>query len=111
MDRAQAIGKRPYFLEDGLISKEGTSTQHGAKILRGMVRTADRCIHGLGDHSAGRGKVCRGALQVLPDPCGISASIWTGRLLAHSTSNPQQAKGWHSEQLTRWRPSLSPVRC
>ena len=58
-------------------STGGISTQHGAKILRGMVRTANRCIHRLGDHPAGRGQVCRGALQVLPDPCGSRASIWS----------------------------------
>src|SRR5439155_18381101 len=56
------------------ISRGGTSTQHGAKILRGMVRTADRCIRGFGDHSASRGQVCRGALPDVADPCGSIAS-------------------------------------
>ena len=63
-----------------------------------MVRTADRCIHGLGDHSAGRGQVCRGALQVLPDPCGRRASLWSRRLHKHSAQNAQQAKSRHSER-------------
>ena len=48
-----------------------------------MGRTADRCIHGLGDHSAGRGQVCRRALQVLPDPCGSRASICSRRRRKH----------------------------
>src|SRR5207249_671858 len=110
MGRAQAIGKRPYFLDDGLISKGGTSTRHGAKILRGMVRTADRYIHGLGDHSAGRGEVCRGALQVLPDPCGSRASLWSRELCKRSAQNDRQAKSQHTGRQTQCGTELGKER-
>ena len=69
----------------------GTSTRHGAQILPGMVRTRDRCIRGLGNHSAVRGQVCQGALQVLPDPCG---SWDPAKCPAGMVRNTQLGKHW-----------------
>ncbi len=57
-----------------------------------MVRTADRRIHGLGDHPAGRRQVCRRALQVVLDPCGSRASLRPRRRSKHSAQNARRAK-------------------
>ena len=53
-----------------------------------MVGAADRCIYRLGDHSASCGKVCRGAFQVLPDPCGSEQAFRRG---GHASIRPRTA--------------------
>ena len=60
-----------------------------------MVRTADRCVHGLGDHPAGRGQVCRGALQAFSDSCGSSKHLVAGATQRFRAKRPAGKKPAH----------------